>query len=121
VSYASLSAARAIRHGKRVAGHIFTHLEFTRISTVRLRAKGYDPARHMLLEFSRPELSRDSVNDPHGLSGAGVWTGPPPAQKGGFWDPRNVQLVGSEIGWLKKHQQLVATRVEQLLELFRNC
>lgn len=108
--------AQSLRTGERgKATHPYGEL----LPVVRREGKwlkGYDPRAHYLLDFSRQD-PRDEVQNPVGMSGAGVWRIPPRAGPRAVWNPGSAALVGIQIGWYEKRHLLLVTRIRRLVQL----
>lgn len=76
-----------------------------------LKSRQYDLALHFLTDF--PKIP-GAVDNPKGMSGAGVWD-VERAKRGdlGVWRPR-LRLAGIQIAWHETARLVVATRVKRL-------
>jgi hypothetical protein len=81
--------------------------------------KGYDPRLHYLLDFRRQD-PREEVQNPVGMSGAGVWKIPPRASPREIWNPGGTVLVGIQTGWYERRHLLLVTRIRRALRLLQS-
>ena len=77
------------------------------------KSRKFNPALHFLMDFPR---IRGAVENPKGMSGAGVWH--PVLSGQGIWRP-TLQLIGIQIRWHESERLLVATRVKRLWWILR--
>jgi hypothetical protein len=61
----------------------------------------------------------DSLPQPYGLSGGGVWL-LPRHDDYLVWSPERARLVGIEVAWRRDAKELVVIRIERWLELISN-
>jgi hypothetical protein len=79
----------------------------------------FDPSRHYLVDFKTGGDSKEYLQNPKGMSGAGVWLLPPSVRRDQIWDGSRARLAGIQSTWYKRVKLLKATRIERLLELLR--
>lgn len=117
VGYPSESVPRAL-----VERGLF-RLEAMAFTTSKVEPYEYalDPTLDIGLEYRDSALvARDGSQmptpKPHGLSGAGVWSFPPP-RKSGVWSPSDSMLLGIQRSWLQHSHIVVCTQVQHWLRL----
>ncbi len=111
--------ARSLRTGERGKA---THPNGEWLTVVRREGKwlkGYDPRVHYLLDFSRQD-PKEEVQNPVGMSGAGVWKLPPRASPHEIWNPESATLVGIQTGWYERRHLLQVTRIRRLVRLMQS-
>ncbi len=76
----------------------------------KLRQAGfYNAALHFVMDF--PLMPKSNVNEPGGLSGAGVWA--PYIVDSAVWQP-GVDLLGIQVRWHRSTRLLIATRIKRV-------
>jgi hypothetical protein len=82
----------------------------------RVVHKKFSPEAHYLLAFTGSK-DEASLEDPHGMSGAGVWKPPPIVPTELIWSPTRLELVGIQVSWFERSKVLKVVRVERLAAL----
>lgn len=111
---------RTWHHGQRLARFNVSPLaDAPKVAGVQtgnpiFKSRKYRPALHFLMNY--PEI-RGTVNNPGGLSGAGVWAQEASGSK--IWRPR-LRLVGILVAWHEPTRLLIATRVKRLWRILES-
>jgi hypothetical protein len=90
-------------------------------STVEPYGHALDPTLDIALEYRDSALvardrSRMVTPKPHGLSGAGVWSFPPPRESG-VWSPSDSRLLGIQRSWCQRSHIVLCTQIQHWLRL----